>query len=75
MLEGHPLLFAPIATSPQAALEIIQKALGECDHRAAMYKSMPGYPENIDEYNTLSVKAGKEPLTRIMSCWMNPVLC
>jgi hypothetical protein len=66
MLAGHPLLFAPIATSPQDALELIQKALGECDHRAAIYKSMPGYPENIDEYNTLAVKAGKEPLTRII---------
>jgi len=66
MLAGHPLLFAPIATSPQDALELIQKALGECDHRAAIFKSMPDYPENIDEYNTLAVKAGKEPLTRII---------
>jgi energy-coupling factor transporter ATP-binding protein EcfA2 len=66
MLEGHPLLFAPIATSPQDALGLILKAIGECDHRAALYKSMPGYPENIDEYNTLAVKAGKEPLTRII---------
>jgi|JFJP01.1.fsa_nt_gi hypothetical protein len=66
MLEGHPLLFGSIATSPQEALDLIRKALGECDHRAAMYKSMPDYPENIDEYNTLAVKAGKEPLTRII---------
>ena len=27
---------------------------------------MPGFPENIDEYNALAVKAGKEPLTRIL---------
>lgn len=66
MLEGNQNLFAPIATTPQAALELIMKILGECDHRAAMYKSMPGFPENIDEYNALAVKAGKEPLSRII---------
>jgi hypothetical protein len=27
---------------------------------------MPGFPENIDEYNVLAVKAGKEPLKRIV---------
>jgi len=66
MLEGNQNLFAPIATTPQAALELIMKILGECDHRAAMYKSMPGFPENIDEYNALAVKAGKGPLNRII---------
>ena len=66
MLAGHPLLFAPIAASPQDALDLILKAIAECDHRAALYRSMMGYPENIDEYNTLAVKAGKEPLTRIL---------
>jgi hypothetical protein len=27
---------------------------------------MPGFPENMDEYNTLAIKAGKEPLVRIL---------
>jgi hypothetical protein len=31
-----------------------------------MYKSMPGYPENIDEYNGLAVKSGKELFPRIL---------
>jgi len=66
MLAEHPLLFAPIAASPQEALELILKALAECDLRAALYKSTPGFPENMDEYNALAVKAGKEPLTRIL---------
>ncbi len=66
MLEGHPLLFAPIAASPQAALDLILKALAECDLRAALYKSMPGFPENMDEYNALAIKSGKEPLSRII---------
>jgi hypothetical protein len=66
MLAEHPLLFAPIAASPQEALELILKALAECDRRAALYKSTPSFPENMDEYNALAVKAGKEPLTRIL---------
>ena len=66
MLDGHPLLFAPIAASPQEALDLILKALAECDRRAALYKSTPGFPENMDEYNALAIKAGKEPLTRIL---------
>jgi S-DNA-T family DNA segregation ATPase FtsK/SpoIIIE len=66
MLEGHENLFAPIATTAQDALQLIIKALAECDHRAALYKSMPGFPENIDEYNSLAIKAGKELLQRIL---------
>lgn len=66
MLAEYPLLFAPIAATPQEALELILKALAECDRRAALYKSTPGFPENMDEYNALAVKAGKEPLTRIL---------
>jgi len=66
MFAGNKNLFAPIATSPQEALELILKILAECDRRAALYKSMSGFPENMDEYNTLAVKAGKEPLSRIL---------
>jgi S-DNA-T family DNA segregation ATPase FtsK/SpoIIIE len=66
MLEGHANLMAPIATTAQDALQLILKALAECDHRASMYKAMPGYPENIDEYNAAAIKAGKEPLQRVM---------
>jgi hypothetical protein len=66
MLEGHANLMAPIATASQAALDLIIKALAECDRRAGMYKAMPSFPENIDEYNSLAIKAGKEPLPRIL---------
>lgn len=66
MLEHSPNLFAPIATTPQAALEMIERALTECDTRAALFKSMTGYPENIDEYNAAAIKMGKEPLRRIL---------
>jgi S-DNA-T family DNA segregation ATPase FtsK/SpoIIIE len=66
MLEGHENLFAPIAATAQDALQLIIQALAECDCRAALYKSMPGFPENIDEYNAFAVKAGKEPLQRML---------
>jgi len=66
MLEQHANLFVPIATSPQAALEIIERALGECDSRAALFKAMAGYPENIEEYNAAAVKAGRPPLQRVL---------
>lgn len=66
MLEHSPNLFAPIATTPHAALEMIERALTECDTRAALFKSMTGYPENIDEYNAAAIKMGKEPLRRIL---------
>lgn len=66
MLEHSPNLFTPIATTPQAALELIERALAECDTRAALFKSMQGYPENIEEYNTMAIKAGKEPLRRLL---------
>jgi len=66
MLEGHANLMAPIATTSQDALQLILKALAECDRRAGMYKAMPGFPENIDEYNAAAIKAGKEPLQRIL---------
>jgi hypothetical protein len=47
-------------------LELILKALGECERRAKLFKSIPGYPENIDEYNKLAVKASRELLARII---------
>lgn len=66
MLEHSPNLFTPIATTPQAALELIEGALAECDTRAVLFKSMQGYPENIEEYNATAIKAGKEPLRRLL---------
>ncbi|MFN8381842.1 MAG: FtsK/SpoIIIE domain-containing protein [Anaerolineales bacterium] len=66
MLNEHPHLFSPITVFPHETLDLILKSLGECDHHAVMYRSMLGIPENIDEYNQQAVKAGKEPLKRIL---------
>jgi hypothetical protein len=66
MWQDHSNLLAPIATTPAEALELVQKALGECDHRARLYLSMQGHPEKLSEYNALAVKAGIEPLPRLL---------
>lgn len=66
MWQDHPNLLSPIATTPAEALELVQKALGECDHRATLFQGMSGHPENLSEYNTQAVKAGIEPLRRVL---------
>ena len=66
MLEGHPNLAAPIATSPQAALGLIEHALAECDHRSELFKSLPERPQKLSEYNALAVKSNLEPLPRML---------
>jgi len=64
--ENHPNLAAPIATSPQAALGLIEQALAECDHRAELFKSLPERPQKLSEYNSLAVKSHMEPLARML---------
>jgi hypothetical protein len=66
MLEGHPNLAEPVATTPQAALGLIEKALAECDRRAELFKSLPERPQKLSEYNALAVKQAREPLPRIL---------
>ena len=66
MLAAHPALLAPIAPSPEAMLEIIERALGECDHRAALYQQIGGFPETLDEYNTTILREGGAPLPRVL---------
>jgi hypothetical protein len=66
MLANHPALFSPVATSPQAAQEMMEHALGECEHRAVLFQQVEGYPENLEEYNTLAVRQQTEPLPRLL---------
>ena len=66
MLEDHPNLAAPIATSPQAALGLIEYALAECDRRSELFKSLSEHPQKLSEYNALAVKFHLEPLPRIL---------
>ncbi len=66
MLAGHPALLAPIAQTPEAVLQAVQRALGECDHRAARYRQTPGFPEKLAEYNAAAVKDGGPPLPRLL---------
>ncbi len=66
MLVNHPSLLAPIASSPETAQEAVSRALGECEHRAALYPQMDGFPENLEEYNRLAVRQDREPLPRLL---------
>jgi hypothetical protein len=66
MLANHPALVAPVATSSQTAQEAVERALGECEHRAMLYQQMGGFPENLEEYNVLAVRQQIEPLPRLL---------
>jgi hypothetical protein len=66
MLEGHPNLAAPIATTPQDALGLVEKALAECDRRAELFKALPERPQKLSEYNLLAVKQSRAPLPRML---------
>lgn len=66
MLEAHPALLMPIATSPQAAYELVERALGECDRRATLYKAIPESPQNILDYNKVAASHSLEPLPRVL---------
>jgi hypothetical protein len=66
MLEGHPSLLVPIATDPGGFREAVERALGECDHRARLYRQVAGFPESLEEYNALATREGREPLPRIV---------
>lgn len=66
MLAGHPALLSPIASSPEAAQESVERASGEFEHRAVLYQQMNGYPENLEEYNDSAVRQGKEPISRLL---------
>lgn len=66
MLAEHPALLTPMAFDPGAALAALQRVMGECDHRAGLFEGMSGYPEDLDEYNRLAVKAGAPVLPRVL---------
>lgn len=66
MLESCAALLAPIAATPAAVEAIVGRALGECDRRAALFAQVGGFPENLDEHNEQAVKAGREPLPRLL---------
>lgn len=68
---GHFIGYGQLEDWAEVAsvLDMLRQALAECDHRAALYKAMPGYPEKLAEYNAMAVKHGKELLPRSWSSW------
>jgi hypothetical protein len=66
MLAGHDALSAPIATTPEEAHGVVARALAECDWRAALYQTMAGFPDELEEYNVQAVAVGGHPLPRLL---------
>jgi hypothetical protein len=66
MLAEHPALLAPIATTPDAMRDLVERALGECDHRSKVYNQVPNFPDTLEEFNKLAVREGVDPLPRVL---------
>lgn len=66
MLAGHPALLAPIASTPEAMHALIERGLGECEHRATLYAGVDGYPETVEEYNDLAASQDAPALSRLV---------
>jgi hypothetical protein len=66
MLADHPALLAPIAQDKESMLEIVERGLGECEHRSTLYGQLAGFPEKLEEYNALATQEGEEPLPRLL---------
>lgn len=64
MLENCTALAAPIASTPSAALRLVERAIAECDWRAKLFRDIPGSPQKLADYNaTGAVVVGKEKFT------------
>jgi len=66
MIANHPALLAPLASTPGDALDLVDRALAECNQRADLFKSAPDYPENLDEYNRYAVAAQLPIMNRVL---------
>lgn len=66
MLAEHPALLTPLARTPEEFDQAVRRALGEVEHRSRLYARMSGYPESLDEYNELAVRAGQNTLPRLL---------
>jgi len=66
MLENHPALLAPLATTPDATAELVRRALAECEHRKTLFTAMAGAPEKLSEYNGIAAQNGKPILPRVL---------
>ena len=66
MLAGHPALLAPLAEDEDGFVAVLERAMGEIEHRKRLYKQAASFPENIDEYNRWAEGAQVEPLKRLL---------
>jgi DNA segregation ATPase FtsK/SpoIIIE-like protein len=66
MLANYLALLSPLSNKPQDAQDAVERALGECEHRAALYMQMEGFPESLEQFNRISVRHDGEPLPRLL---------
>jgi hypothetical protein len=66
MLVGHRSLLEPLQKDGKGALQILERGLGECRNREGLFQQVPGFPEDLDEYNSLATKQGFAPLPRLI---------
>lgn len=66
MLAGHPALLAPIAKDLPGAHAVVLAAHAELKRREQLFAACPGYPDNVDEYNTAMTRTGGERLPRLL---------
>jgi hypothetical protein len=66
MLAGHPALLIGLAENENGFIDALRRAYAEIEHRKALYTTAANFPENIEEYNRWALKAGQEPLKRVL---------
>ena len=66
MLAGHPALITDLAEDENSFIQALRKACAEIEIRKQIYGQAENFPENIDEYNLWALKAGAEPLKRLL---------
>lgn len=66
MLAEHPALLAPLATTAETMHALVERGLGECEHRSTLYGQMPGYPDHLAEYNAAASAQGAPVLPRVV---------
>lgn len=63
ILEHHPGMVA-LALDADTAPTVVEAVVKEVERRQRLFRMMPGYPEDLDEYNSMAADRGLEALPR-----------
>jgi DNA segregation ATPase FtsK/SpoIIIE-like protein len=66
MLKNHPALLTALVSEPGQAAGFAEAVLAEMARREKLFELAPGYPDDLDEYNTAAAQAGQERLSRLL---------